>query len=80
MCAGAADAVGEGANAPGPFSEAQQRFFKGQIIPLVAGAFGEIGRDFEKVLNVLADGAAASDDGMTVSPLRNLDRKGDECG
>ena len=41
------------------------------MIPLVAGAFGEVNKDFEKVLKTLAKLA-----GMSISPLRNLDRKG----
>jgi len=30
---------------------AQQRFHKGQVIPLAAGWFGEIGKEFEAVIN-----------------------------
>ena len=45
-------------------------------MPLVTGWFGEIGEDFEKVIQKLAREAAAGDDGMTISPLVNLDRKG----
>ncbi|KAL9183104.1 hypothetical protein ACHAXT_004891 [Thalassiosira profunda] len=48
----------------------------GQVIPLVAGWFGEVNKDFEKVIKVLARHAAASDDGLTISPLINTDRKG----
>ena len=33
-------------------------------------------KDFEKVLKTLAKLAAAGEDGMSISPLRNLDRKG----
>ena len=60
----------------GPFQAAQQRFVGGQIIPLVSGWFGELGEDFEKVIKRLAREAAAGDDGITISPLRNTDRKG----
>jgi len=73
----AADVVGEGDNGiVGPFEAAQGRFIGGQVIPLVAGAFGEVNKDFEKVLKTLAKLAAAGEDGMSISPLRNLDRKG----
>ena len=45
----AADVVGEGDNGiVGPFEAAQGRFIGGQVIPLVAGAFGEVNKDFEK--------------------------------
>ena len=47
------------------------------MIPLVAGWFGEIGRDFEKTLFVLAKESAASDFGRTLSPLVNTEKKGD---
>ena len=53
----AADVVGEGDNGiVGPFEAAQGRFIGGQVIPLVAGAFafGEVNKDFEKVLKTLA--------------------------
>jgi len=43
---------------------------------LTAGWVGEIGKDFEAVIKLLAREAAAGDDGMTVSPLVNTDRKG----
>ena len=60
----------------GPFEAAQQQFLKGQVILLCAGWFGKVGRDFDKMVGVLAKAAAASDDGMSVSPLHNLNRKG----
>ena len=73
----AADVVGDGDNdIVGPFQAAQSRFHKGGVIPLCAGWFGEIGGDFEKVIRLLAREATASDDGMTISPLVNTDRKG----
>ena len=37
---------------------------------------GEVNKDFEKVLKTLARLAAAGEDGMSISPLRNTDRKG----
>ena len=69
--------MGEGDNGiVGPFEAAQGRFIGGQVVPLVVGAFGEVNKDFEKVLKTLAKLAAAGEDGMSISPLRNLDRKG----
>ena len=38
--------------------------------------FGEVGRDFDRVVKVLANKVACTDDGMSISPLRNLDRRG----
>ena len=46
------------------------------MIPLCAGWFGEVNKDFEKMLGVLARHAAASEDGLSISPLVNMDRKG----
>ena len=47
----AADVVGEGDNGiVGHFEAAQGRFIGGQVVPLVVGAFGEVNKDFEKVL------------------------------
>ena len=45
-------------------------------LPLVAGGFGEIGEDFDKVITRLARKAAAGDHGLRISPLVNTDRKG----
>ncbi len=71
------EVVGDGTgNVVGPFQTAQGRFFRGQIIPIVAGWFGEIGEDFEKVIKVLARAAASCDEGLTISLLVNTDRKG----
>ena len=60
----------------GPFTTAQSRFYRGQVIPLVSGWFGEIGTDFEKVLAILAREAASRDFGRTLSPLINTEKKG----
>ena len=76
----AADAVGEGDEAVGPFEEAQQHFHMGQVIPLCVGWFGEIGRDFDQVIEVLVDRASCTDDGMSILPLQNLDRRGGAHG
>ena len=59
-----ADVVGDGSEGvTGPFMMAQSIFYRGKIIPLVSGWFGEIGTDFEKVLTVLAREVASSDFG-----------------
>eukprot|EP00956_Cyclotella_meneghiniana_P034656 scaffold107194_cov46-Cyclotella_meneghiniana.AAC.1 len=51
----AADIVGNGDNGiVGPFESAQKSFIGGQVIPLVAGPFGEVNKEFEKVLKTLA--------------------------
>ena len=41
-----------------------------------AGWPGKVGRDFDKVINVLASAVAANNSGIEVSLLCNLDRKG----
>ena len=46
------------------------------MIPLVVGPFGVVNKDFEKVLKTLARLAAAAENRMVISPLRNTDRKG----
>ena len=60
----------------GPFEASQNRFYWGQVIPICAGWFGEIGEDFTKIIRLLAREAASGDDGLTISPLVNTDRKG----
>ena len=73
----ATDVVGDGNNGiTGPFEAAQKHFYRGQVIPLCAGWFGEINEDFENVILTMAREAAAGEDGMAVSPLVNTDRKG----
>jgi len=73
----ASDVVGDGSgDITGPFEASQCRFYRGQVIPIVAGWFGEIGRDFDKIITRLAREAASSDHGATISPLVNTDRKG----
>ena len=73
----AAEVVGTGGDdIVGPFQMVQGRFCRGRVIPLCAGGFGEISRDFEKTIYLLARAAAAGEDGMTISPLINTDRKG----
>ena len=58
----ASDVVGDGSgDITGPFEASQCRFYRGQVIPIVAGWFGEIGRDFDKIITRLAREAASSD-------------------
>ena len=45
----------------GPFESAQKRFIGGQVIPLVVGPFGEVNKDFEKVLKTLIARLAAAE-------------------
>ena len=73
----ASNVVGDGNNdIVGPFEASQSRFYRGQVIPLCAGWFGEINEDFDKIIYTLAREAASGENGMTVSPLINTDRKG----
>ena len=70
----AADVVGDGSSGiVGPFEAAQGQFIGGQVVPLVVGAFGEV---IEKMLRTLAKLASSGEDSMSISPLRNLDKKG----
>ena len=66
----AADIVGDGTgDIMGPFEQSQYRFWR-RIW------FGEINKDFDKIIQRLAREAASSDDGMKISPLIYTDRKG----
>jgi hypothetical protein len=47
-----------------------------QIIVFCVGAFAESNEDGEKLIKCLAKIAAAGNDGLTISPLLNTDRKG----
>jgi hypothetical protein len=71
----ASDVVGDGTTGilMGPFEAAQGRFFTGQVIPLVVGAFGDVNEALEKVLKQVAKVAAAETDGLTISPLINTE-------
>ena len=60
----------------GPFDRAQDRFFRGGIIPLVAGPNGQLNEDFSKSIATWAGHAAASETGRAISPLDNTHRKG----
>ena len=73
----APDVVGDGSsNIVGPFEAAQSQFIGGQVVSLIVGAFGDVNTDFENMLRTLAKLAAAGEEGMSISPLRNLDKKG----
>ena len=73
----AASVVGDGNNnVVGPFENALTQFHGKTIIPLCFGAFGEVNEDLDKVIQCLAREAASSDEGLTISPLVNTDRKG----
>eukprot|EP00956_Cyclotella_meneghiniana_P033359 scaffold95312_cov21-Cyclotella_meneghiniana.AAC.2 len=62
----------------GPFQSPQNQFHCGQVIPLCAEAnsFGEVNHDFTRLIKVLAREASASEEGISISPLVNTDRKG----
>ena len=73
----ASNVVGDGdSDIVGPFEASQGRFYRGQVIPLCAGWFGEINEDFDKIIFTLAREAASGENGMSISPLINSDRKG----
>ena len=73
----AADIVGDGTgDIMGPFEASQARFYRVQLIPLCTGWFGEMNKDFEKVIKLLARETAAIYDGIGISPLANSDKKG----
>ena len=65
-----------GSDEAGPFLEAQAQFLSGRIIPLVFGAFGDVNDGVEKLVKVLVRNVMNSDNGLSVSPLVNTDRKG----
>ena len=66
----ACDVVGDGSGdiVVGPFQASQGRFYRGQVIPLCAGAFGEINEDLDKIIRRLAREAASGDDGDYITP------------
>ena len=71
----ASEVVGLDSTRVGPIETSQRRFHGGQVIPLVAGWFGEVGKDFETVIQQLTRKAATRDKGMMISPLANMDKK-----
>ncbi len=73
----ASDIFGDGSdNIIGPFQTAQTQFYRKGIIPLCIGGYGEINKDFNKVLQQIAQEAAAGHDGLTILPLINTNKKG----
>jgi hypothetical protein len=69
--------VGDGTSeVVGPFEAAKKRFLRGTVIPICAGWFGEVNKDYKILISTFAREAAAGDNGMRISPLINLDRKG----
>ena len=71
------DVVGNGTtNIVGLFETAQQRFYKGKVIPLRAGDFEEINQEFAQVINILTWEKATGDVGLTILPLVSTDQKG----
>jgi hypothetical protein len=73
----AADVVGDGTSeVVGPFEAAKKRFFKGTVIPICAGWYSKVNKDYETLITMLAWEAATGDNSMPISPLVNLDRKG----
>jgi hypothetical protein len=73
----ASDIVGDGSNdIMGPFQTAQTQFYCKRSIPLCTGRYREVNKDFNKVLQQLAQEAAAGHDGLTILQLINTDKKG----
>ena len=73
----AATVVGDGNNnVIGLFKNALSQFHGKSIIPLCFGAFGEVNVDLDKVIQCLAREAASTDEGLTISPLVSMERKG----
>ena len=73
----AATVVGDGnTNVIGPFENALSQFHGKSIIPPCFGAFGEVNEDLDKVIQCLAREAASTDEGLTISPLTSMERKG----
>ena len=73
----ASDVVG---NITGPvvgsFTWAQSAFYTKQVIPLCAGWFGEVNKEFIEVIRVLTRAASTGELGLSISPLANSDKKG----
>jgi hypothetical protein len=38
----------------GPFEAAKKRFFKGTVIPICTGWFGEVNKDYDSLISTLA--------------------------
>ncbi len=64
------DVVGGGVdNVVGQFEAALGCFYRGRVIPIVAGWLGEVNKEFEELIQRLTRKAATGDDGMILSPL-----------
>jgi hypothetical protein len=76
-CLFAADVVRDGTiDVVGPFEAAKTFFWGGQVIPICAGWLREVNKDYKTLITELTREAPARDDGMHISPLVNLNRKG----
>ncbi|EJK78095.1 hypothetical protein THAOC_00024 [Thalassiosira oceanica] len=63
----APEIVGDGmGNVMGPFQTMLGRFYRGQVLPVCAGCFGEINTDFNRIIRQLARKAAAGDHGLRI--------------
>ena len=58
------------------FENALSQFHRKALIPLCLSAIGEVNEDLDKVTQCLAREAASIEQGLTISPLVNTDRKG----
>jgi hypothetical protein len=68
--------VGDGNyNVIGPFENRLSQFHGKTIIPLCSGVFGEVNKneDIDKVTQCLAREAASTEEGLTISPLVNME-------
>ena len=73
----APEVVGDGTNGQvGPFEAALGRFYTGNVLPFVVGAFGEVNEDASKLITKLARLTAKTDFGKSMSPLVSHSRKG----
>lgn len=73
----APDVVGDGSSGvAGPFEQALSTFCNGRVIPIVAGAFGEVNKEFDDVLKLCARFAVARGDAVYNSPVFDTDEKG----
>jgi hypothetical protein len=74
----ASDIVGDGSNdIRGPFQTAQTQVYYNRITPLCIRGYGEIHKDFYKVLQQLAQESAAGRDRLTISHLSTQTKKGE---
>jgi hypothetical protein len=62
----------------GPFEKALRSFATGGPIPIVFGAFGEVNKGCDKVINMLAKLAAKTTFGKSLAPCRSASKLGAE--